>query len=67
MGKLLIFIGILLGSLLRSVLTVILFLGSYDANSEALKWALLLAGGASFANTIRLATKTWQEVVAQLD
>lgn len=59
--------SVLLGSLLRTVPTVLFFLGAHEVATELLRYALVLAGGVSFGNTARLAVKTYQNMMQLID
>jgi len=58
--KFIIFFSIMVGSLVRTVPTILFFAGASEVTSAWLKVSLLIMGGISFANTGRLAVKTWQ-------
>ena len=65
--KFIILFSIFLGSLVRTVPTVLFFVGASEVTSEWLKIALLVMGGVSFANTGRLALKAWHTLTQIVD
>lgn len=62
-----IFVSIMLGVMVRSVMTLFLFLGAGEAHTAWIHWGLLILGGMTFANTIRQAITVWQNMQQTTD